>query len=54
VRFAGLIWLAGGQQIVLTFTVDATQWESLAPRAEACRAALTSGARPKPAAEAPH
>jgi hypothetical protein len=54
VRFAGLIWLAGGQQIVLTFTVDATQWESLAPQAEACLAALTSGARPKPAAEAAH
>ena len=54
VRFAGLIWLAGGQQIVLTFTVDATQWDSLAPQAEACLAALTSGARPIPAAEAPH
>jgi hypothetical protein len=54
VRFAGLIWLAGGQQIVLTFTVDDTQWDSLAPQAEACLAALTSGARPKPAAEAPH
>jgi len=52
-RFAGLIWLAGGQQIVLTFTVDATQWESLAPQAETCLAALTSGARPKPAAATP-
>lgn len=45
VRFAGLIWLAGGQQIVLTFTVDAQQWSTLAAQAEACLAAVVSGAR---------
>jgi hypothetical protein len=52
VRFAGLIWVSGGQQIVLTFTVDATQWESLAAQAEASFAALTNGPRPQPAADA--
>ena len=49
VRFAGLIWLAGSQQFVLTFTVEAGLWESLAEQAERC---LQQVARPQPAAEA--
>jgi hypothetical protein len=46
VRFSGLIWLAGGQQIVLTFTVDAQQWTTLGPQAEGCLASVTIGPRP--------
>jgi hypothetical protein len=46
VRFAGLLWLAGPQQVALTFSVDAEQWDDLAPEVERCLAGLVAGPRP--------
>ena len=46
VRFIGLIWLEGAQQLVLTFTADATLWSELEPLAERSLAELSRGPRP--------
>jgi len=51
VRFAGLIWLRGSEQIVLTFTVDADLWAERGPDAERCLQGLTVASAP--AAEVP-
>jgi hypothetical protein len=41
VRFVGLIWLAGSQQVVLTFTVEEALWDTLAEEAERCLRGVT-------------
>jgi hypothetical protein len=53
VRFAGLIWLQGREQVVLTFTIEAGLWKARAPEAERCLSGLAAVPAPVASADEP-